>query len=360
MPKIVDPERRRKDITDAVFRVIERDGLDSASLRNIANEAELAIGSVRHYFADHDAVMAFALRELTEQTGRRIQNHVGRLLAPSDDEDRREAVVNALAEFLPLDDERRLEVIVWLEFVTAARTRPRLSDDARRIHDGMRVILRRFLSRAKENGRLRTSRDVDVETERLAAVLDGLAMSMVLRPDRLDGEAALAALRSHVDGLIDGGDGRLRGRLASASPERRERLGEKLLALLRGAAFHHVGHVGLVRPLYGRFRGCVTVGAGGQAAPATLPGLGDLRTHRKGRTGLVSVDTPVIYELTRRGLAALGHTRRAAADTGTTDRVSTDHRLTRSFTGGRCVGLGVTRSQCGFERRSFRGKRPTA
>ena len=51
VPKFVDAALRRQEVVEAVFRIIAADGLERASLREVADEAELAVGSVRHYFA---------------------------------------------------------------------------------------------------------------------------------------------------------------------------------------------------------------------------------------------------------------------------------------------------------------------
>jgi AcrR family transcriptional regulator len=201
MPKIVNAEQRRHEVVQAVYRVIRRDGLDKASLRNIADEAGLAIGSVRHYFADHAEVMTFAMKELSEQTGQRVRQHVHRLLNPSPQLNRRQAVLDLLTEFLPLDEQRRLETTVWLAFVAAARTRPPLQPYAERVYDGFRMILRRLLSHLTAAGKLTEPIDLDVETERLAALLDGLTMNGVLQPDRFDDQLARAVLGRHLDSL---------------------------------------------------------------------------------------------------------------------------------------------------------------
>ncbi|MEI5134937.1 TetR family transcriptional regulator [Streptomyces libani] len=57
MPKQVDREARRREVVDALFRVAVRDGLQRASLRAVADEARLNIGSVRHYFAGQEELM---------------------------------------------------------------------------------------------------------------------------------------------------------------------------------------------------------------------------------------------------------------------------------------------------------------
>ena len=50
MPIVVDPEERRRDLAEAVWRVVRRDGLERASVREVAREAGVSMGSLRHYF----------------------------------------------------------------------------------------------------------------------------------------------------------------------------------------------------------------------------------------------------------------------------------------------------------------------
>ncbi|GAA1032886.1 TetR family transcriptional regulator C-terminal domain-containing protein [Virgisporangium ochraceum] len=200
MPKIVDPDARRRAVTDAVFRVIHRDGLEGASLRHIADEAGLAVGSVRHYFASHSELLLFALAALRERMTGRILGHLDRLAGP-DPATPAEVAEAVLAEFLPLDEARLQETVVWLAFVTAARTRPELREQAVRLHEGARLVVRRVLDRAAALGRTAPGLDPALETERLSALLDGLAMSVVLHPDRLSPETSLEVLRRHLDTL---------------------------------------------------------------------------------------------------------------------------------------------------------------
>ncbi|MBF9133923.1 TetR family transcriptional regulator C-terminal domain-containing protein [Plantactinospora sp. S1510] len=204
MPKVVNPEARRLAVTEAVFRVICRDGLEGATLRNIAEEAGLAIGSVRHYFTGHTDLTVFALAALRDRVTARILGHVERLLSadPADPTvDQRAEVEKLLAEFLPLDEQRRQETVVWLEFVTAARTRPELQGHARELYDGMRMVVGRVLDRARRIGRLCDDLDIAVESERLSALLDGLAMNAVLQPDRLPLDMIHRILAGHLDSL---------------------------------------------------------------------------------------------------------------------------------------------------------------
>ncbi|PHQ48070.1 TetR family transcriptional regulator [Streptomyces cinnamoneus] len=206
MPKIVDREARRQEVADAVFRVAARDGLENASLRKVADEAGLAIGSVRHYFTGHGELMTFAMEELARRIEHRVRGHADRILSPGARAgDRRAGMTELLAEFLPLDAARQEEATLWLAFTTAARTRPELRPRLDASHEGMHALLVRVLSEARRAGGLSEDADFDIEALRLAALLDGLTLQAVLRPGDVTPEAMRRVLTRHLDSLRHSG-----------------------------------------------------------------------------------------------------------------------------------------------------------
>lgn len=66
--------QRRRDIAEAVFAVIGSRGFDAVSLREVATQAGVSMGSVRHYFTSKDEMLVFTLghmRGLSELGGNR-------------------------------------------------------------------------------------------------------------------------------------------------------------------------------------------------------------------------------------------------------------------------------------------------
>src|SRR5699024_6430449 len=177
MPKIVDPEQRRRHIVAAVFRVIARDGAGRASLRSIAAEADLAIGSVRHYCGSQQEIREMAIEELTRGFEARFRAHLEDLdNVRTGALSRRVLLTRVLEEFLPLDATRRDEAAVWLEFWTAARTNEEFAPYVAGLRRGMRTIIERMLTGAARAGVLRDGIDEAIETDRLAALLDSLTL----------------------------------------------------------------------------------------------------------------------------------------------------------------------------------------
>ena len=192
MPKVVDPVERRQDLAKAVFRVIRRDGLEQASVRNVAREAGLSMGSLRHYFASQSELMIFAFRTVIERIESRLAG-----LEPEPDPRRR--ALRALTELLPLDEERHAENEVWLAFTARAMVDPALGALRDEGYDALRAGCQATVSDLSAAGLAPT--DVHVEAERLHALLDGLAIHAAMRPDIHNAESITAAVARHLDAL---------------------------------------------------------------------------------------------------------------------------------------------------------------
>lgn len=195
MPKVVDHDARREELAEAVWRVIRRDGLEHASVRNVAAEAGLSMGSLRHYFATQSGLLSFAMRLVSDRVLERVY------ALDLQDRDPRRRVEQVLAEILPLDADRRAEAEVWLAFTGRA-----LVDLALRelhdqqydlLHDGCRRLVRALV----DSGEAPPDLDVDVEAERLYALVDGLTMHGIMRPERVPVEQVRAVLARHLDTL---------------------------------------------------------------------------------------------------------------------------------------------------------------
>src|SRR6476661_5525267 len=106
MPKFVDAALRRQEVVEAVFRIIASDGLERASLREVADEAGLAVGSVRHYFASSDDLLVFSFGAVIDRIAARLEESLALVeQEPQGGPEQLSAVVNFLGQFLPLDEE---------------------------------------------------------------------------------------------------------------------------------------------------------------------------------------------------------------------------------------------------------------
>lgn len=200
MPKVVDAEQRRAAVADAVVRVAVTHGLPGASLRGVAAEAGLNIGSVRHYFESHRELFRFAMSSIIDRTGDRVRRRLDESADPGDlpVARRAELALELLSELLPLDPERRAESVVLLEFLVAARKDDTLDALAVEALGGVNRLARAVL--ASPSFAI-PPRRLDIETHRLAALIDGLTLRACLHPEVLTAEDAHAVLAAHLSSL---------------------------------------------------------------------------------------------------------------------------------------------------------------
>ena len=206
VPKIVDAAQRRQEIVGAVCRIIATDGLERASLREVADEAGLAVGSVRHYFDSSDDLLAYSFAAVSDRLLSRLNKALTGLgLGPAAaDPDMSRAVLTLLGEFLPLDEERALDACAWLAFRNAARIRPFLAAEADRSHRAVAAVVGQVITRLlHEDDPAGTGAGPQLVTaaEHLLATLDGLAMHALLQPGWMSPEMCRDVLESHIEGL---------------------------------------------------------------------------------------------------------------------------------------------------------------
>lgn len=195
MPKIVDHELRRRELADAAWRVIRRDGLEAASVRNIAKEAGVSLGSLRHYFGSQDDLLAYALGRVMERVRERIVNL--RLSG-----DIRSDVATIIEQTLPLDEERQTEAIIWLAYLGKTLTNAGFGALAAKAHDELYNLFRRLLDLMMRHGMLSPHADLELESRRLHALIDGLAVHGVACSHAVDRDTIRSIVARHLESLF--------------------------------------------------------------------------------------------------------------------------------------------------------------
>ena len=188
MPRVVDHEKRREEIAEAAWRVVERAGPEGANMREIAREAGHTTGVVTHYFRGKRELMAFAFGLMVERsTGR-----VAEAAASS-------GPAEALAQLLPLDEERRRETTVWLALMSASLTDPDLAVELRqRYRRAREATFPTFRVALKEAA---PGEDPDDVADELLALVDGLTVDALADPERYPPGRQLALLHRALERL---------------------------------------------------------------------------------------------------------------------------------------------------------------
>jgi AcrR family transcriptional regulator len=195
VPRSPGTSARRTDVAEAVWRVVRREGLEGASVRTVAVEAGLSMGSLRHYFPSQSELHVFAMRLVTDRIRARVE-------ALSATPDPRRWAVGVLEQMLPMDADRRAESEVWLAFSARALVDPALGALRDEGWDLLREVCHNLVRRFVDAGVLAPDLDADVEVARLHALVDGLLVHGVLRPARADPPTLRCVLARHLDALV--------------------------------------------------------------------------------------------------------------------------------------------------------------
>jgi len=95
MPAPTDHEARRRDVSEAVWRVLARHGFDGLTLRAVAAEMGASTGLLTHYFPSKQALIRHALQVSEEHSAKRPRRDA--------DAEGLAALRAALLDVLPLD-----------------------------------------------------------------------------------------------------------------------------------------------------------------------------------------------------------------------------------------------------------------
>ena len=194
MPKLVDHDARRRELAQALWRVVVHKGIDHVSVRSVAAEAGWSPGALRHYFDSQDQLLEFAMDLVAERVRQRAA-------ALPQGGGWRDQVLNVLEQFLPTDAERRAETAIWFAFSARAQVDPGLRRRRTALHDELREGIAKIITELARHGAIRSDIEPSVETDRLHALVDGLCLHSLVHPRQLTPARMRTVVVAHLDSL---------------------------------------------------------------------------------------------------------------------------------------------------------------
>ena len=181
MPKVVDHAQRRQELIEAAWRVIARVGLDGVTVREIAAESGYSTGTLAHYFADKDDILRVALERADDNIRQRLE-------AMPADLDPVAALRRTLCEALPLDEGRRFELTLDVNFWGRALNRPSLRSLQHADHDEWRATVMTAVEAVQDADGAADGAgagDVASISDVLIAFVDGLGLHGLIYPEHM-------------------------------------------------------------------------------------------------------------------------------------------------------------------------------
>jgi TetR/AcrR family transcriptional repressor of bet genes len=140
MPKQVDHDVRRRQMTDAVCRITAKGGLTAATFREVAAEAGVSVRLVQYYFGSKDELMLATQRDVAARATSRLRALIGEADPP------RVQLRKILRSFIPTDEESRQNMLMFVALYTASLVDRSLARrEARDVPDALHRTVKKLL-----------------------------------------------------------------------------------------------------------------------------------------------------------------------------------------------------------------------
>ncbi len=189
MPRRIDLDERRQQLAEAVWATIRHRGIGAVSVRTVAAEAGVAVGSLRHVFPTRGELLQFSAELMVRRATERIADTPRTGDATTD-------ALALLSHVLPLEPDSRAELEVNIALFAEAPALPELTTVRDHAHAQLRMLCAHVVSLV---GPDLDPRRADAEARRLHALVDGLALHLLVEDPGSGRARALGTLREELD-----------------------------------------------------------------------------------------------------------------------------------------------------------------
>jgi AcrR family transcriptional regulator len=193
VPLTVDHDVRRREVAEAVWRVLADTGFAGLSLRAVAREMGATTGLLTHYFASKRELVGHALEVVHDRTAPRMA---------AETSDVGVAGLRVRLRLVLVDDEEATVLSkVWVGFWDLALADAELGHAEAARYERWRERLRPLVDDAIAAGELAAGRDRETVVDVLTAFTHGLVVQALFDPDRFPAERQYAVLDELLSAL---------------------------------------------------------------------------------------------------------------------------------------------------------------
>jgi AcrR family transcriptional regulator len=203
VPRVVDHDERRREITYAVWYLLATRGPDAVSLRSVAAEAGVSVGRIQHYFASKQDLLRHGCAALTEVAAEAFGSATGDDVPDDDVADGPLGELwRLVVQVVPTTEAFRLGTAVWFAYLALSPGNPEIAGLMAQAKRGQEQRAAALLERAVEVRQARRKVDVLPTVRGLLATADGLAVRVLVGD--LTSSEALDLLGAELAGLRRG------------------------------------------------------------------------------------------------------------------------------------------------------------
>lgn len=194
MPRPSVEAERKAQILSATCAAIAETGINDLRLTDVATRAGISSGTVHYYFDSKQALLHAAF----EQNFRRSLERRAAVVAGGGSP--LELLTRLVESYAPVDAESMAAWRVWAELWVHGLREPELQELNDNIHGEWRRTVVGLVRDAQRQG-LIGDRDPVVVADTVVALVDGLAIQVLLRSRTMTVDRMRATCRAYLDGL---------------------------------------------------------------------------------------------------------------------------------------------------------------
>lgn len=196
MPKKVNHQERKHEIAEAALHMIHQNGIANTTLREIAKEVGLSLGSVQYYFQKQEDLYEFTMDLLYKRTEDRIRNVLVK------NQSAFENAVSMLTQMVQVQDEQqRMENDIWAQICFVPDKSFENEELKERFHQSYAAFVSQVVNQVIEmlhDTRFLYSQCLEAEAKTLSFFMDGLMLNTIIYPNHYDEQTVKAQIREYL------------------------------------------------------------------------------------------------------------------------------------------------------------------
>lgn len=195
MPKLIDHEARKKIVAEAVWKLLNERGVGAITVRNVAAEAGISMGSLRHSFDNRVELLTYALDLIGQETEASMQ-------AVSVKGQDVLNTVKVLEHFLPITPRSQAISRITLGMVSELRPIPGIKDISMAGLERIRSYFYDMLVHLDDAGQIKTGTNLRVQANKLTMLSYGLSTKAIIGGKGSDPVNISKIFRSSMNELL--------------------------------------------------------------------------------------------------------------------------------------------------------------
>jgi len=196
MPRIIDHDAERRRIAKATWEVLQQQGQDALTVRNIARQAGCTTGTLSHYFKNRGELVAFSYELVTTEMIEVINRRTPKInpgLA------RFRALLELLIPKKPKNDQH--EIAVTISSWVFALSDPEIAIQHRKNYARLRAIAAGFIREAMEIKEMPPATVPEDIGDMMISFADGLCVAMMIEKNLFPYKRCTLLIDQFMQGL---------------------------------------------------------------------------------------------------------------------------------------------------------------